>query len=65
MNEPYTPYTRSPTDIAEDNISRETGMTYGQWAAIHNQDIEPRKEEDTSDPYGIASIQGPVQHRYG
>lgn len=49
---------KSMHGLAEDNRkAREAGMTYGQWAAIHNQDIEPRKEEDTSDPYSIAGIQ--------
>jgi hypothetical protein len=61
LNEPYTPMYPTPKslrDLAEDNRkAREAGMTYGQWAAIHNQEIEPRKEADTSDPYSIASIQ--------
>ena len=61
MDEQYSPISPIPKSmhgLAEDNRkAREAGMTYGQWAAIHNQDIEPRKEEDTSDPYSIASIQ--------
>ena len=61
MMDDYTAICATPKslrDIAEDNKkAREAGMTYGQWAQIHNKDIEPRKGEDTSDPYSIAGIQ--------
>ena len=61
MDEQYSPICAIPKSmhgLAEDNRkAREAGLTYGQWAAIHNQEIEPRKAEDTSDAYSIAGIQ--------
>ena len=53
LSEPYTPMYPAPKslrDIAEDNRkAREAGLTYGQWAAIHNQ-FEPGELKSAPKP---------------